>query len=351
MQLLPGNYERPDWLAARRLGLGGTDVAALLGIHPYKTRLGVYLDKTTLDEPDEDDDDDDSPSEAAYWGTALEPIVADHFARENKLTLAKPGMWGRGVDGDRWQLASPDRLVYTDSPLLLQPDGSLQPGAAVCPPATVEDVLAAEALYEGKTASAYLRDEWKDNLVPDHYVVQTQWYLHVMGLQWAWIAALLGGQRYVQVRIERDQPLIDNLVTIAARFWHDNVLAEIPPELAGEPTRAALALLDQLFPVSVEGEGVDLDPAFTQILADFEEAKRLERAYKARADEFKVLIREALGSAEVGLIGGQPAIRAKNVAASSYTVNRKPSRRLTLDKDFKQALTELTEGTDDGGNE
>ena len=38
---------REEWLARRRSGIGGSDVAAVLGLSPWKSPRQVWLDKTT----------------------------------------------------------------------------------------------------------------------------------------------------------------------------------------------------------------------------------------------------------------------------------------------------------------
>ena len=36
---------REEWLSARRTGIGGSDIAAILGLSPWRTPLDVYRDK------------------------------------------------------------------------------------------------------------------------------------------------------------------------------------------------------------------------------------------------------------------------------------------------------------------
>ena len=78
------NEHRAAWLEGRRTGIGGSDVAAVLGLNPWKTPLDVWNDKLGLSE-------DKGMSEPAYWGTVLEDTVAKEFscapAREFKRFL------------------------------------------------------------------------------------------------------------------------------------------------------------------------------------------------------------------------------------------------------------------------
>ena len=44
------NEQRAAWLEGRRRGIGGSDVAAVLGLNPWKTPLDVWNDKLGLSE-------------------------------------------------------------------------------------------------------------------------------------------------------------------------------------------------------------------------------------------------------------------------------------------------------------
>ena len=41
------NATREEWLKARKLGLGGSDMAAVLGLSPWRSPIDVWLDKTS----------------------------------------------------------------------------------------------------------------------------------------------------------------------------------------------------------------------------------------------------------------------------------------------------------------
>ena len=72
--------KRDDWLEVRKGGIGSSDAAAAVGLHPYKSQLQLWMEKTGRDAglPVVDPNDDQSPM---YWGTLLEPIVAAHYTR------------------------------------------------------------------------------------------------------------------------------------------------------------------------------------------------------------------------------------------------------------------------------
>ena len=72
---------RIDWLKARRSGIGGSDVAAILGLNRYKSALDIYNDKISTEEPKE------QQSESAYFGTILEDVVAKEFSKRTGLKV------------------------------------------------------------------------------------------------------------------------------------------------------------------------------------------------------------------------------------------------------------------------
>ena len=39
------NLTREDWLSYRRLGIGGSDAAAIMGVSPFCTKRDLYYDK------------------------------------------------------------------------------------------------------------------------------------------------------------------------------------------------------------------------------------------------------------------------------------------------------------------
>ena len=65
---------KSPWLERRLRGITGTDVAAILGIHKYRSALDVWGEKTgRLPAPDLGD------SEAVYWGIRLESDLVATF--------------------------------------------------------------------------------------------------------------------------------------------------------------------------------------------------------------------------------------------------------------------------------
>jgi len=75
-----------DIAVARRKVVGGGDVAAIVGVHPYKTAHDVWLEKLGLAVIEE--------NEAMYWGKVLEPVILAEYERREGDTPSANG-WAR----------------------------------------------------------------------------------------------------------------------------------------------------------------------------------------------------------------------------------------------------------------
>jgi len=150
-----GANARIEFLSARRLGIGGSDIGAIMGLSKWKSPVDVWLDKTGRIEPDLE------MSEPAYFGVELESFVATEYSKRsgNKVQRVNQSM---KHPEHSWMLANIDRAVVADgSRARLDKDGKL---------------AGIKGLLECKTASAYLEREWLDESAPLAYVAQCQWY-------------------------------------------------------------------------------------------------------------------------------------------------------------------------------
>ncbi|MEU4850529.1 YqaJ viral recombinase family protein [Streptomyces gilvosporeus] len=277
--IAPPDLDREEWLTVRRRGIGGSDVAAVLGMDKYRSPQHVYLDKVG-ELPDLPRDP--ALDEAAFWGNVLEPVVADAFAQRTGMRVIEgPGTLAH-VDHP-WMLANLDRVVIES--------GQRAPSS----------------LLEIKTRSAYQLDEWADG-VPDGPALQTAWYLAVTGYRHAYVAALVGGNRLVVHRVERDEQLVEHLVALVGAFWQQ-VLDRTPPPVDG--SSATADLLAHLHDVEPESVTVADPDAVLPLLAQLDEIKQREQHL---ADERRLVenrLKALAGEAELVQVQGETAFTWK----------------------------------------
>ena len=251
---------REQWLEERRKGIGGSDAAAIAGLSRYRSPIQVYMEKLGLIEPPEE-------NEAMYWGKKLEDIVAEEFSIRTGLKVRRRNAILQHPEHP-FMLANVDRLIVGKS----------------------------EGL-ECKTTSAYREDEWKDDEIPWEYAIQCHHYMAVTGYSAWWIAVLIGGNKFVYKRIERDEEIIRNLIKIESDFWNNHVLKQIPPDPDGSD--ASTEILKQLYPES-NGETIELPPDVESLIEQYEQAREEEKAAAERKREAENKIKAIMGEYEKG---------------------------------------------------
>lgn len=205
------NAEHLAWLESRKKGIGGSDVAAILGLSKYKSPYQLWLDKTGRTEIE------DTQSEPAYWGNELENVVAKEFQKRTGLKVQKFTKTIVHPDYD-FARANIDRAVINpeiSGNVRLKKDGGI----------TTDHIL------ECKTANQYLAKLWGDDVesVPDYYLTQCQWYMGITRTQKCSLAVLIGGQKFLTYQIAYDHELFMMLIEECGKFWHEHVLADVPP--------------------------------------------------------------------------------------------------------------------------
>lgn len=189
------NYE--DWKDARRKGLGGSDVAAILRLSKYKTPLDIYLEKI-----DEAPQYPDNPRMKA--GRIMENVIAKYWADE----------YGYKIQRDnkiRIHATHPELIANIDR--LIVGAGQQRPG-----------------VLEVKNTSSFAFKQWEDDGLPLDYYCQVQHYYSVTGYDWGFVGFLVDGWDLKSIPVPRDEEFIDNMVFQLLEFWHNHVAVKVPPE-------------------------------------------------------------------------------------------------------------------------
>lgn len=279
------DMDRSTWLSFRKHGIGGSDAAAIAGLNKWKSPVAVWLDKTGQIEPEE-------PGEAAFWGTKLEEVVARHFAEVTGFKVQRRNAILQHQDHD-FMLANLDRVI-------LDPERG-------------------RGVLEIKTTSAYNKDAWEDDHVPDEYMIQIQHYLGVTGLAYAYVAVLIGGQHYKHRLIPRDDDIVNYLVQIESDFWQ-KVVNRTPPEMDG--SKSSADVLSLLYPESVPDSQIELPPEAQELIDHFESAQETEKEWTEKKDQAVNKLKALLGEYEVGIIGD------RKVTWKTVTSKKVDSKRL-----------------------
>ncbi|HDI3354622.1 TPA: YqaJ viral recombinase family protein [Listeria monocytogenes] len=256
------DMDRTQWLLTRRQGIGGSDAGIIMGLNKYKTAFELWLDKTGQVLPDE------SAGEAAYWGNQMEEVIAKEFEKRTGKKVRRSNMMYQHPEHD-FMLANVDRFIVGE-----------------------------DALLECKTASAYLAKEWESDEVPATYLVQIQHYLAVTGKSKAYVAVLIGGNKFIWKEIDRDEELINQIIAFELDFWETNVKGQLAPALDG--SSAAEKYLKDRFAKS-EDKQIILPKTFNEYLTERANLERDIKLLETRKKEIDNNIKGHMESAEKAL--------------------------------------------------
>lgn len=274
-----------DWLLSRRRGIGGSDVAKILGLSKYSSPYQIWMDKTGKIEINTSE-----TSEAAYWGHQMEEVVAQEFAKRT----------GKQVE------ESKQIYFHKDYPFLL---------------ANVDRLVVGEdAILECKTASEYLKDSWADDEIPIAYLAQVQHYLNVLDKPKAYIACLIGGNKFVWKEIQRDDELIGQMTARLVDFWENNVLADVAPPVDGNASTTEF--ISKMYSDDYLDNSIELNSKQIQDISDLRELKQYQSYIKEQIDTIENRLKEALGK-ENATYGNSAAYRISWKTQNRKTVDSK----------------------------
>jgi len=287
---------RAAWLAERRNGIGASEVAAVLGVHPFLSPYELWVRKTGMAPEGEEAEE----SEAMYWGNVLEEVISAEYCRRTGRRVADHG---------RYTIQRNPKFPHVFATLdrEILPSGGKGRGVLEC-----------------KTTGAWAASEWELG-APLTYQVQVQVQLAVTGFEEGALAVLIGGQRYQHTEFQRNEEFICRMAEAVADFWARVVAKEPPPVDGSASTARALRALHP----RDSGETVELPAEALQWHQDLEAAKAAMKAAEAARRVAENQLQAAIGDATFGLLpdGSSYSWRtqereAHQVAASSFRVLR-----------------------------
>jgi putative phage-type endonuclease len=184
--------EREKWLEDRRKGLGGSDVAPIMGLSPWKTAYDTWKDKMGMSELDHPD------TKAQAYGKMMEGTLRNWYCETT----------GREV-------VVPEMATSPDHPFML---------------ATLDGLTGDRRILEIKTSRS--GKDWGEpgsNVVPVYYNLQVQHYMLVYAIPVADIVVSIAGSMPEIYEVPADVELQKRIVSAEEEFW-ELVQEGRPPE-------------------------------------------------------------------------------------------------------------------------
>lgn len=248
---------KEEWLALRKkLGIGGSDSASVIGLNPYKGAYTLWAEKTGKIPEFEG-------NMTTEVGSYLEEFVAQLFTRETGKKVRRKNRI----------------LVNTDYPFAFADVDRL--------------VVGEKALLEIKTTNSIPAiKKIRNKEYPEQWYSQMMHYLAVSGLEKAYLAVLIECRDFKIFELDRDEAEISALMCEEEEFWH-KVQTNTPPPADG--LESTSKTITTLYPES-NTENVNLYNYQTELARYMElseQIKALEEAKEEAANKVKAFLGEA----------------------------------------------------------
>lgn len=267
--------------------LGGSDIAAVLGLSPWKTPLDLWRDKTTPRT--------ENPAKAVFkrgirWeGAVAEMLVESLEAQGRKVEI---------VASNRRYQDQEHQFLAAEIDFEIRLDGS-------------DEITNVEL----KTVHPFKLREWgesgSDDL-PIHYTAQVMHGLGVTRRRSAMLAALFGADELRVYPVGADDETIAALRSMAVAFWTQHVLAGVPPQPIN------LADVAKLFDKDAP-EAVPLlaDETLTEQVMRMRAIHAEIKAREAEADALEFSIKKAMRDCtEIVMQNGKSAVEWRERSGS-----------------------------------
>jgi len=256
-------------LELRKQGVGGSEVAAVMGLSPWEGPLQVYARKLGLAEEAES-------TLPMKIGVALEEVILQEYSKIKGVQVGRNARtWQHPTKP--WRLATPDGFAGNGN--------------------TIKWGVEAKAV-----GSALGFGEGQED-VPAHYLIQCLWYRNVMsdvlGIQIPWwdLVVLIGNKEVRVYRIEQNDDLELAMLDAVDTFWQQHVEPQIPPPVTSPRDRK---MVDLVYPQTTQ-EVRTASPEEEELIGLLQEAWLKKREAEATFDLVAAKVAERIGES-AGLV-------------------------------------------------
>lgn len=258
--------DNKTWLSYRRMAVTGSDTGIILSYSKHKSVLELYKDKRN-EIPIEEKE-----TNFTLWGHNLEEAIRKHFEKVNGLKVKKPNFI---YQSDEYPF-----MIGNFDGIVTELDGT-------------------KAILEIKTSIEFKDSIYQQGNIPPEYYSQIMHYLAISGFEYCYLACLVGGNKYYQFKIQRDDEYISWLIEKEKVFWNC-VQGGVLPEV--DSSKATSKYLGEQYAESVKDEillPIEAGNIADEYLAIDETIKSLTKEKDLLSNKLKLL----LGEHEVGIIG------------------------------------------------
>lgn len=297
-----------QWLGYRKLGIGGSDCAAIMGQSPFCTKRDLYYDKCGIESVM---DEEESNWVAKEVGHRLEELVAEIFSKKTGLKVFPIRKMFRHPLYP-FMLADVDYFIEF-------PDGSI-------------------GILECKTTNYNCQDKWAGESVPVNYEYQGRHYMAVTNLNKVYFACLYGNNEneFIIRYIERDMDIEADLIAEEEYFWKEQVLKKVEPPYIEKPDLVLESIRRHYGPADKDADKVKLKKSHLTALDKYLRLKQEKSETDKRSKELEGEMKFAY--TEIVEEMGVSCSAVLSAGGKEYQVTYHPAYRTGISKDGLEKL-------------
>lgn len=269
--------EREHFFAERKTHIGGSDVAAIMGLARWKTAMDVWAEKVGFTEPSTE------MQMRQFIGLRLEGLIAEMAGAKLGRTFRR--MPSRPTpDGHRTTLVRHRQFPHLAGHIDF---------------VGLEAKTSYSAEGWGDDGTEITSDKLTWDAVPIDYLLQVQHYLFVTGWPVITLAVLIGHDDFRTFDVRPISALIEPMEKEADRFWRENVVDGQTPDL--DHSEGTKAYLRAKFPRAT-GTLRAATPEDTLVIEQYRQAGQAVKAAGTEQERIKNLLKNRIGN-DLGIAG------------------------------------------------
>jgi putative phage-type endonuclease len=255
---------KDEWVKSRAKGIGGSEVAAVLGLDPYRSPYSVWVEKSKGESRNID-------NLYTRAGTKLEPIVVEYFKEETDFVIEE-----QNAD-DFHQVTHPDYEYMRGSRdrIYIKPNGE-------------------RCILECKTTQSTI----DKNDLPVTWYCQLQWYMGLYNIENGSIAWLERGLRFDYIELPLDRNFFNYLVEKVREFWEDYVVTNT------EPPYLHLHDIESKYPLHTDNAVIEASNELYESYNKLKELREKKKELEVQEDELIAQFKMTMKDSERAMYNG-----------------------------------------------
>jgi len=285
---------REQFLLDRKLGIGGSDIAAIMNISPFATPLDVYRDKMNPEVIYEEETED------LKRGKRVERYILQEYCEVN------------------------DCKLEVNLPTVIHPEYPFMRGNIDA------KVVGQNVIVEAKSTKCPIA-KWEKG-IPEYYRTQAGFYGLLADPDRVDIPVLFSNWQYACFTYWRDSEFEDRIKKAVIDFWNNHILTGTPPE-PSNPTE-----LQAIYPKIEDTKTIKADNEIREKVSLWQEVSIKRKELEKQEEKLKIEIQRFMGDAGI-LDSGFCKVALKEITENRLDIN---SLKATMPEVYREYSNDNT---------